>query len=387
MGSCASLMSISNISHSRNDNFSGGGKLKRLFFIIALLAMGSAPAAGMDCSKARKTMELAICGDTGLQLADRDLNYRYAFLRSYCRDLSERADLRATQRRWLDDTLKDFNRPNFDGPSALDRLRAAYRTRNDALMKLINECTPAHGPIHATVTEVHDEKRGYKLLFVRTDPPLGGWRANDALFGFYYGAYPPVDSSGLKTYFASHKPVDARFPPPDYKIVANQGNLLVAHYTICVPNNQPGCHTYDYYAEFDLRTGLVITPFKIFTKARFEALAQSVNKKLQALAHARLASLPKENVAKYGDQYQKCIAYWREQLYTSIQQNFIAKGDMTFRYTPCSNSAAGLNGTGMDGLSLTMTPKEMRPYLNDYGKSLLLGEGDVLEPGSDAAGN
>lgn len=355
---------------------------------LSLMALGMlliplAQAAGFDCDKAALPIEKVICADQTLSQADDQINDAYTFLLAQCRDVAAHADLRATQRAWLAGIRKDYGEGS---PEALDRLEGAYRVRNDVLARLLAECNPDHGPVRATVRTVSEESG----LFVETNPPQSGWRINKVLFRSYRAA-PPLEFSGLKAFLATHKPVDNNGGYETFSLVSNKGNLLVLHVsgTDCEPD-APRCSPYDMQYPFDIRTGRIVLFEELYTDEGAHQLSQRLKDKLLDLAKSRFAAASKADAEVFGEQYRRCLDNWKKQTEVGVVGSFTADGRLQFGLGYCSNykpygpDPEEQDGTALDNLSLTVALPELRPYLSVYGKSVLLGDGDVRTPPADA---
>lgn len=354
-----------------------------VLMVLGILVIPPAQAAGFNCAKASKPVEKVICADPSLSEADGLLNDAYTYLLAQCADIAARADLRATQRRWVAGVGKDYGEGS---PEALDRLEAAYRARNEVLAKLLAECSPHQGPVQATIRNVNVPGTEDTLLFVESDPPQPGWRINKLLFR-RYGATPPLKFSELNAFFARHKPVDNNGGYANYSSVFNQGNLLVLHVSgsDCEPE-MPRCSPYDSQLVFDIRAGRTVALQELYTEQGANALSQKLKEKLFSLATSRLAALSKADAGKYGEQYKQCMTNWATGMEVGVEANFTPDGRMQFGLGNCSHydeygpDPVEPEGTALDKLVLTAALPEVRPYLNAYGKSLLLGEGDVRAP-------
>jgi uncharacterized protein YecT (DUF1311 family) len=361
---------------------------KLVVMAMGVLAVPPIEAAGFDCNKASLPIEKAICRDQTLSQADDQMNDAYTYLLAQCRDVATHADLSGTQRRWLAGVRKDFGDLS---PEALDRLNAAYRDRNDVLARLLAACNPEHGPAKATVTMAKDAVNGYVLPFVQTTPPQPGWRINKVLFGRYDGR-PPLELSELNAFFAKHKPTDQQSGVGEFTVVSNKGNILVMDVrgSDCSPD-APRCSPYDMQYRFDIRTGRIVQTDELYTEQGAHSLAHTLKEKLLGLAGSRLAALSKVDADAYGDQYRQCMDNWVKVTEVSVEASFTADGRMQYfglgncsSHTPYGPDPEQAEGMALDNLSLTVALPEIRPYLSAYGRSLLLGEGDVREPIADA---
>lgn len=344
----------------------------------------AAHAAGFDCGKARTPLEKTICAEPSLSAADSELNDAYVFLNTYCRDTAAQANLRASQRSWLAGIHKGFGGLS---PESLDKLAAAYRARNDELARLLAQCHPHQGPARATVKTVTLPKGQGTFTLVQTDPPEPGWRINKQLFR-NFGAFPPLDPAGLQAFFAKHKNANLNGGYENFSFVLNHGNLLVVQVsgTDCEPD-APRCSPYDMQLIFDIRTGNPVSFDDLYTEDGNAQLAPLLQQKLLGIARARLAAVPKADAEANGDQYRRCIEQWSTFVRSGTSGSFMSDGRLQLggfgncsNYDPYGPEPDDPNGTALDGISMTVAPPELRPYLSAYGKSLLLGEGDVRAP-------
>lgn len=360
--------------------------MKQLTLTLAgMLAMPLTQAAGFDCNKASLPIEKAICADQSLSQADEQMSDAYTFLLAQCRDIAAHTDVRAAQRAWLAGIRKDYGEGS---PEALDRLGAAYRARNDALARLLAECNQDHGPVRATVRTLQLPGE-QPLLFVETNPPESGWRINKVLYHNYH-TVPPLEFSGLISFLATHKAADNNDGKETFSLVSNKGNLLVlrASGTNCEPD-APRCSPFDYQYRFDIRTGSVASFDDLYTEEGAYLLSQKLKEKLINLAKSKLTTIPKKDAEANRDQYQRCLDSWRGRS-ADIAGNFTADGRLQFSwpncssYTPYGPDPEEPEGQALDNLILTVALPELSPYLSTYGKSILLGEGDVRAPISEA---
>ena len=342
---------------------------------LALLPACSG-AAGFDCHRASTPVEQAICTNDDLSLADFILNERYQHLAMHCTALPGSAQLAGDQRRWLAQ-LREGLAPGDDG---LEALRVLYHQRNAELERELSACSLRRREIAPLrIVTVSSASADVKLPWVEAPSPEISRRINDAIFNRMLQMRVPVDAAQatalLKDIGTDSKGVTAI----EFEVLRNDGRLLV------ITARAEGCfkHCEEHFTEqfrFDARTGRQPEIEAFFTETGQQAVARYVSAGRSAEARALLAearhsegTLPDEL-----EQYQQCVDGWSHQVdLPGLQLD--AKGDWQ---SPAGDCTGGYQRTwdALNGIAIRVPESLLARNLNAYGRSLLLGQGDVRDP-------
>jgi hypothetical protein len=153
------------------------------------------------------------------------------------------------------------------------------------------------------------------------------------------------------------------------------------------------CENYDMNFYFDTRNGRLITEGEIFNLKTIPQLANIINKENNNTVKRFLKNIKKEakksgrTEVEIEEQiliYESCLEGRNNKDKDSYYKNYLGKvtmldGVVNFTYERCSNHAM----RALDDLwetTKTMQAEELRPYLSEYGKYIILGEGDGVVP-------
>lgn len=353
----------------------------RIMAVLPLLLGQVALAAGFDCGKARQPMEQAICNSPVLSDADQALNTSYGFLLSQCQDQLDFDNLVVSQRAWLAESRSLFR---VHGGDAVKALTEHYAQRNAVLGEHVSRCAQAqHIAAPVIVKTVHADPSNASFPFVETVPPAIGRRINDWIFNRFLNMQAPTSTDQPLTGIPAEL-TEAPMPPMSffsYFVSRNDGRLLALEITFegCVAYCETGTDSFI----FDVHSGRRVQSEDIFTIDGATTLANKLKAKRLERAKAILADGVKNNSMDDDERqtYQRCIDEWTE---LQVSLNYWSVGilpDGRWRFDPGRCSAhVNRPQDALDSLTETLSPAELRSYLNPYGRSLLLGEGDVRTP-------
>lgn len=346
-----------------------------------MLPIAAVPA-GFDCGNARRPIEQAICQNSALSDADQAMAASYRFLLSHCREQAGIGGLPASQKAWLAESGKNFG----GGPDAVKRLAERYAERNAYLAERVSRCVQTkHLPAPVIVKTLREDKLDLSLPYVETVPPDSGRRINDWIFGRLLEMPAPASlaegRAALATAFT-----DAGVRPlifAGYFVVRNDGRVLMLE--VAIEGCGAYCSTSTEQYFFDVRSGRWVQPEDLFTIEGGEALARRLKSNRIRRAKAILALGIKQGTMSEDERetYQRCIDDWKEWEPRLWGPGITPDGRWRFDPGRCS---AHVNRTqdALDDLAETLSLSELKPHLNPYGRSLLLGEGDVRDPVPDA---
>lgn len=354
-------------------------KFAALFLLVAVSG-GNALAASFDCKKATAPIEAAICKNADLSLADDVLTESYRFLIPNCPMLAGIDELKAAQNKWLSEVRSKFR----DSASGLGELRKQYEERNAYLTQRLSECSLARNtPAPVAIKTLSSKKLEYTLPYVVASSPEIGRRINNAIFNELLDMPAPGKlRDGLNSAEVLYGNEGMRsLASAEYSVLRNDGRLLVLEI------NGEGCGAYceNFTTQylFDVRTGRAVHPKDLFTNEGANILAQRLKSNRILRGKNLLAKARKARSLQQGDEdtYQQCLRDWSEFESRLWPMAINAKGVWRFVAGTCSahvNRPSDL----LDGLDESVSLKQLEPHLNAYGRSLLLGVGDVRDPGA-----
>lgn len=348
-----------------------------LLWLLAAIG-GDALGAGFDCKKATAPIETAICSNPELSLADDVMTESYQFLVLSCQALPGIDNLKAAQKKWLFDVRTQFNQAS----NAPDDLKRKYNERNTYLTQRLSQCSLLRNTfVPVAVKTLHHEKLSYTLPYIVASSPEIGRRINEAVFNRRLDMPAPGKfNDGLAMLEELSKTDGMRsIQSTDYSVIRNDGRLLV------LAIEGEGCGAYcEFFTEqllFDSRTGRSVQPEDLFTDAGTNMLAQRLKSEQIRRGKALVAKVKKKNSLNLDEEetYTRCLKDWSEYKPRLWPMEVDAKGRWRFVAGYCSahvNRPSDL----LDRLDEMVTMAQLEPHLNAYGRSLLMGDGDVLNP-------
>jgi uncharacterized protein len=334
-------------------------------FLCGVFLPSAVHAASFDCQKAASPIEKLICHDPQLSKNDEDLAAAYT---KALNDAADPAGIKKRQREWLAEV-----RNRCDGIVCLKEAYAAQIAQLASIKKTVIP-KPVSASSSVVVRTLH--QADFSLPFVETNPPEAGRRINAQISG----ATGNQSFSAAQAAFSKLSPDDRGLISESYSIVRNDGRLLVLQF------ESEGCGAYCSTSSeqkiFDARTGHLVHPEELFTDKGIAILSQRLKENRIHRAKAILAT-QKNSEADEADMYARCIAEWTSWPASLWPLNSNPDGRWRFVAGSCSNHAMRPYDA-LDNLDQIAALPELKPYLNAYGKSLLLGEGDVRDPAPEA---
>lgn len=356
----------------------GPAVLLRRFGLVLLLALlpGWSLAAGFDCAKAASPIEQAICADAALSLADFVLTERYQFLASHCKAMPGASERVEEQRRWVAQVRRDFA-PTDAGREAL---RASYHQRNAELERDLAACTLRRrdaAPVR--VDKVGSPTSDMQLPWVEAASPEVSRRINDVVFQRMLDTPAPARPADAVALLPKPEQTQNAILSSEYTVVRNDGRLLVLAVAA------EGCfrHCGEHFTEqwnFDARTGRQLENDTLFTPAGKKALMRYYVADARAKFRAALARVKKAHDADEDEfeHYTQCAGSWSQDA-TLPEPRLDAAGHWqlptpgcSFGYRPQWNL--------LDGIDVPLPESMLARSLSAYGRSVLLGQGDVRDP-------
>lgn len=311
-------------------------------------------------------MEKLICGDAQLSKADEDLAtaYSQALKESY-----DPALIKKLQREWLADVRKRCN--------DADCLTSAYSSRLAQLPSSKNDAVQNSAPSSSVVIKAVSNG-SYSLPFVETVPPAVGQYINKQVWKGILDILAPATFKAAQDTL-THLPPMKSLISATYSVPRNDGRTLVLAFEI------EGCGAYCESGReafiFEVRTGQSVQTGKLITDEGRSILAPRMKSKLIKRARAIVEGLkktPSETDQDGLDMYEQCLKEWDEWPAANMLSVGL-DGGAVFSFGNCSNHAMRPYDA-LDNLYESVTLSEVKPYLSAYGRSLILGEGDVRVP-------
>jgi hypothetical protein len=378
--------------------------MKGLAILVLVLSAPFGHAASFDCGRARQPVEKMVCENLDLSRADDELGFSYDYLESRCPSQFEDQGVRATQRKWLA-SLKPLAKQGGSDPSFL---ADAYRERNTFLSALVLQCAPQYPKPESVTVKALELRSGHSkatefypdlsMPFVETDPPKIGRLINNQIFGDFFDLPAPKHlADGMPSLLEEYRSRDRRSPDEvRFSTVINNGRLLVLK--IFSSGCDSSCSSGEDVDIFDLWSGRRIhaTDLLSYTGAntiaeRFRLAKLRRGWSVVRQEHLDLSPNCKRDGAKCerpsnrdGDFLMNCAKDDSEKdhrEYWSIEPETDGRWQFSTIWG-CHDSRQGKSGRPF---VQRYTSDELRPLLNDYGRSLLLGEGDAPEPVPDDA--
>lgn len=235
-----------------------------------------------------------------------------------------------------------------------------------------------------------------KMPFVAAGGSVAA-RINDALF------------LGMLNIAAPQKPGASFTPPADQlpegtstqDFVASRNDDRVLTITVSAEGCGAYCENYDTDYNFDARTGRLLALEDLVRPAAYDTLARRMNQESRRLYTEQLKSLRRELAAakkkrppaadEIEDLQQRielnegCLGQPGDGRWQADSLHYLglslAKPGLTLTAGRCSNHASrALDDVG--DIVFTLPPSELQPLLTDYGRALILQQGDAGPPPS-----
>lgn len=345
--------------------------------ILIMSTISISFAASFDCKLATHPVEKAICQNSELSRSDEELALSYKLLMSKCLQQPIKTYLQHVQKQWLAVLRNNFK----EGTNSLNLLIQQYQERNAYLSNLVATCgSKIDSASGIQIIKLSDKKLRYTLPYVISTRAEVGQRINNWIFNRLLGTSAPKKfSDGLKELAGENAGSDIRtLKFVDYSVVRNDNRLLVlgVEFEDC---GGAYCETSSDQYIFDTRTGRHVEASDLFTDQGAATVAQRLNQHRLQRAKAIIARLGKTLEQEELDTYHRCLREWSEWEPDLWSMNIDKHQHMRFVAGSCS---AHVNSPedALDNLDEVFSIAELKPYLNVYGKSLLLGVGNVPSP-------
>ncbi|NTX02573.1 hypothetical protein [Myxococcus sp. CA040A] len=232
-----------------------------------------------------------------------------------------------------------------------------------------------------------------QMPFITHDKPEVAANINDRLFIARFKALAPAKAEPR---LPAQEMDLAGLAGQEFGVKRNDARLLTIGFKAEVCGAY--CETDHVAFSFDTRTGRLLNPQELFTRAGVQALIKRMQKEKQRVYRAQMVKHEKELKASRKqkadseklDDLESRIALNRECLASNAQDAEEASARTSFderwefkaeaavlTAERCSNHASrALDDAG--DVSLSLPYATLRPHLTAYGKSVLLGEGQAL---------
>lgn len=349
---------------------------------LLFLLPGWSLAAGFDCGKATSGVEKAICADGGLSLDDFILTERWQFLARHCTALPGAPERVEEQRQWVAQVRRDFAATD-DGLAAL---RASYHQRNAELERDLAACTSRRrDTTPLRIETVARTDAGMKLPWIEAASPEVSRRINDVVFDRMFNGPAPATFAdavaGLPR--TTSELVQNTITSSEFEVLRNDGRLLVLAVTA------EGCfrHCEEHFTEqwnFDARTGRRLENDALFTPAGKQAVTRWFAASAKARQRAALARIRKDHSADEDEveHYENCVRGWSQDA-SLPEPRLGARGQWQLPVWGCSFGYRP-QWDALDGIAIPLTEALLAKHLSAYGRSVMLGQGMVLDPAPPA---
>lgn len=227
-----------------------------------------------------------------------------------------------------------------------------------------------------------------KFPFIVSDNKTVDNRINTMLHMSILNTLPPKDINEKPIILNNVDSSDISFEKPSLI-----NNKRVLGFTFNLEACGAYCENYDMNFYFDTRNGRLLTEGELFNSKTIPQLASIINKENNNTVKQFLKNIKKEakksgrtkdEVEEQVFIYESCLEGRIIKDKDSYYKNYLGKvtildGIVNFTYERCSNHAM----RALDDLwetTKTMKAEELRPYLSEYGKYIILGEGDGIVP-------
>lgn len=235
-----------------------------------------------------------------------------------------------------------------------------------------------------------------KMPFVEGSGSVAS-RINDALFLTVLNIAAPQKPAATFTPPANQLPEGTT--TQDFHASRNDGRVLTL--TFSAEGCGAYCENYDTDYNFDARTGRLLALEDLVRPAAFDTLARRLNQEIRRQYTQQIKTLRRELAAarkkrpaaaeEIEDLTQRielnegCVGDPEEGRWRADALHYVglslAQPGLTLRVGRCSNHASrALDDVG--DIVFTLPPSELQPLLTDYGRALLLQQGDAGPPPS-----
>jgi alpha-tubulin suppressor-like RCC1 family protein/uncharacterized protein len=347
--------------------------LKILIFASSITCVS---AASFDCKQAVHPIEKAICQNPELSRSDEELAASYQSLMNNCQAQVKESALPQSQKKWLAELRKHFSQ----SPSSLDELIQQYQQRNAYLSHQLSICdSETNATSKIEIKKLSDKKLNYTLPYMVSSRTEVAQRINDWIFkNFLEMPAPKKFSDGLKELAREYTGDGMRsLNFVDYSVIQNDARLLVLAFEF------EGCGAYcetstDQYI-FDARTGRHVDAGDLFTAQGAATLALRLKQQRIQRGKAIIARLSKTLEPEELDSYNRCLSEWSGWKPNLWIVNIDKHQKLRFVAGTCS-AHVNRPEDALDNLDEVISISALKPYLNAYGESLLLGAGNILSP-------
>ncbi len=344
--------------------------------LIVIVSISRVSAASFDCQKTAYPIEKAICQNDELSRSDEELASSYQSLIENCQQQVKKSALLDSQRKWLAELRKHFTQSS----NSPDWLIQQYQQRNAYLSNQLSLCdSKTKLTTKLDIKKLSDKKLNYTLPYIVSSRTEVAQRINDWIFkNLLESPAPKKFSDGLKELAKDYtgegmRPIDF----VNYLVVQNDARLLVLAFEL------EGCGAYcegfKVQYQFDARTGRYVETGDLFTAKGAITLALRLKQQHIQSGKAIIARLHKTLPYEELEAYQRCLSEWSEWKPNLWSINIDKPHYVRFVAGPCS-AHVNRPEDALDNLDSVISMAELKPYLNAYGKSLLLGAGNTLSP-------
>lgn len=368
---------------------------KTLLFLVMLAGSMAMPVFGAsgkahdNCSATTSAIDRYICEQPALRVLQDALARNLQFWQQHCAGGENQSPRTfSSHASWLAEVRKGYDR--LAGVAVRDYLGSTFTQRADELAHALSSCVrnPDHvvQDIHITTVRLPvatGQDEASSLPFVQTTPPLVGIRINDALFRNLLQMEAPASPRDKDVRLALSRLPDS---PPEaqstneilkvFVLWRNPGLLVLQVDT-------SGCETRCWQNSeqllFDLRTGDRVEPDDLLSPNGRLALDRLGERSILQEA----VKLRRRDEAQWTpdglENFKHCLNEWRGWRSKGGRQIVWRKDKRWLIRGPACAGDGDAMPSSID--SKTFSLDSLTPYLSPYGRSLLLGEGDVRMPG------
>lgn len=344
---------------------------------------GLPPTIAKSCSSQTSVLDRTLCEQPALQLLQKSLARKFDRWQQHCE--SERhppTSKLPPHAEWIAELRASFEQ--LKGVAAKDYFGSSFTRRADELAEALSLCARNLG---SAIRELHidtvrlppasNQDEGDTLLFVRTEPPLVGLRINDALFG--EAPASPLEDDVRKAFAAFH------VPSSEYTSIQETTrtsvlwrNPRVLSLQVESTGCEARCWTNHEQRMFDLRTGNSVNLDDLLSatgRVKLDHLGESSVLKAVDRMRQRDASSWEEDGR---ETFERCIQEWKAWRRRGGEQiTWLTRGRWLVRGPACAGDGDAMPPV-INGKDYPLSA--LAPYLSAYGRSLLLGQGDVRTP-------
>ncbi len=364
-------------------NIFRGALARWIFACLTLATPWCLVEADEACRAQAPTLERTLCEQPALRLLKDSLARKFDRWQQYCKEDAYRPAAKLLPHAaWLEELRASFDR--LEGVAPRDFLGSTFTQRADELAEVLASCARDFAP---EVRELHIETvrlspaegqdEADTMLFVRTEPPLIGLRINDALFG-EAPASPREDD--IRKAFASFQVPSTE--NAGIKVTLNVSVLWRNPRVLVLQMDTSGCEARCWQNSeqrlFDLRTGDSVNADDLLSatgRGRLDRLGErKVLKEADKLRQRDAASWEEDG----RDTFERCISEWQGWRRRGGEQIvWLTNGRWLVRGPACAGDGDAMPPT-IDSKDYPLAA--LSPYLSAYGRSLLLGQGNVRTP-------